>query len=579
MKTNIDTQILEKAQVWLGNQYDEETRRQVQYLIDNDTHELVESFYRTLEFGTGGLRGIMGAGSNRMNKYTVGMATQGLANYLKKEVKNEEIKVAIAYDCRNNSIFFAKIAASVLSANEIKVYLFDSLRPTPELSFAVRHFSCHSGIVITASHNPKEYNGYKVYWSDGGQIVAPHDKNIINEVNKIVDIDEVNFHENSDKIIITGDELDNIYLDKLCSLSLSPEIICKHNDIKIVYTPLHGTGVKLVPQILRRLGFTNIINVPEQDINDGNFPTLASPNPEEPSALKMATDKAIAENADLIMATDPDADRVGIAVRTENNEFVLLNGNQTATILIYYLLTKWKEKGLLQGREYIVKTIVTSNLLNKIAEKFSVECFDVLTGFKYIAEKIKENEGTKKFIAGGEESYGFLAGEFVRDKDAVMTCGMIAETAAWAKDKGKTFIDLLLDIYLEFGFFKEKLISLTKKGKTGVEEIQAMMRNYREKPPHTLAGSAIVFIHDYQSSQTFDVKNNLRLNINQPKSNVLQFVTADGTVVSIRPSGTEPKIKFYVSTHEHLDSINDYNKISTELDVKIQKIIDELKIN
>jgi phosphoglucomutase len=576
---NIDKQILEKARMWLSDKYDEETRRQVQYMIDSDAQELVESFYRTLEFGTGGLRGIMGAGSNRMNKYTVGMATQGLANYLKKEVRNEEIKVAIAYDCRNNSNFFAKITASVLSANGIKVYLFDSLRPTPELSFAVRHFSCHSGIVITASHNPKEYNGYKVYWSDGGQIVAPHDKNIIDEVNKIVDIDEVDFRENPDKIIITGDEFDNIYLDKLCSLSLSPEIIRKHNDIKIVYTPLHGTGVKLVPQNLRRLGFTNIINVAEQDINDGNFPTVASPNPEEHSALKMAIDKATAENADLIMATDPDADRVGVAVRNKNNEFVLLNGNQTAAILIYYLLTKWQEKGLLHGNEYIVKTIVTSNLLNKIAKKFNVECYDVLTGFKYIAEKIKENEVNKKFIAGGEESYGFLAGEFVRDKDAVMTCGIIAETAAWAKDKGKTLTDLLFDIYLEFGFFKEKLISLTKKGKTGVEEIQAIMRNYREKPPHTLAGSEIIFVHDYQSLQTLDIKNGLHLKINQPKSDVLQFVTADETVVSIRPSGTEPKIKFYVSAHERLNSINDYNKVSTELDIKIQKIIDELKIN
>ncbi|MDR2065198.1 MAG: phospho-sugar mutase [Prevotellaceae bacterium] len=574
-----DKQILEKARIWLGDKYDEETRRQVQCMIDGDRQELVESFYRTLEFGTGGLRGIMGAGSNRINRYTVGMATQGLANYLKKIIRNEEIKVAIAYDCRNNSNFFAKTAASVLSANGIKVYLFDSLRPTPELSFAVRHFSCHSGIVITASHNPKEYNGYKVYWSDGGQIVAPHDKNIIDEVNKIVSIDEVDFCENPDKIIITGAELDGIYIDSLCSLSLSPEIISKYNDIKIVYTPLHGTGVKLVPQILRRLGFTNIINVAEQDINDGNFPTLASPNPEEPSALKMATDKAAAENADLIMATDPDADRVGVAVRNKNNEFVLLNGNQTAAILIYYLLTKWKEKGLLHGNEYIVKTIVTSNLLNEIARKFNVECYDVLTGFKYIAEKIRENEGNKKFIAGGEESYGFLAGEFVRDKDAVMSCGIIAETAAWAKDKGKTLADLLLDIYLEFGFFKEKLISLTKKGKTGVEEIQAMMHNYEENPPHTLAGSEIIYVHNYQSSQTLAVKSGLHLKINQPKSNVLQFVTADGTVVSIRPSGTEPKIKFYVSAHERLNSINDYSKVSSELDIKIQKIIDELKVN
>ncbi|MDR2651145.1 MAG: phospho-sugar mutase [Prevotellaceae bacterium] len=578
MEINIDKQILDNAQTWLSNKYDEETRRQVQYLIDNDKHELVESFYRTLEFGTGGLRGIMGVGSNRMNKYTVGMATQGLANYLKKEVKDDEIKVAIAYDCRNNSKFFAKIAASVLSANGITVYLFDSLRPTPELSFAVRHFSCHSGIVITASHNPKEYNGYKVYWADGGQIVTPHDKNIIAEVNGIVDIDEVDFRENPNKIIIIGDEIDNIYLDKLHSLSLSPEIICKHKDIKIVYTPLHGTGVKLVPQFLRRLGFTNLINVPEQDINDGNFPTVSSPNPEESSALKMATDKAIAENADLVMATDPDADRVGIAVRNRNDEFVLLNGNQTAAILTYYLLTKWKEKGLLQGNEYIVKTIVTSNLISEIAKKFNVECFDVLTGFKYIAEKIKENEGKRKFIAGGEESYGFLVGEFVRDKDAVMSCGMIAETAAWAKDKGKTFIDLLFDIYLEFGFFKEKLISLTKKGKTGVEEIQTMMHSYRTNSPSALAGSDVIFIHDYQTSETADIKKGLRLKINQPKSNVLQFVTADGTVVSVRPSGTEPKIKFYVSACERLDNINNYNEISAAIDLKIQKIIDELKI-
>ncbi|MDR2126178.1 MAG: phospho-sugar mutase [Prevotellaceae bacterium] len=575
----IDQQILEKAQAWLCDKYDEETRRQVQYLIDSDHQELVESFYRTLEFGTGGLRGIMGAGSNRMNKYTVGMATQGLANYLKKEIKNEEIKVAIAYDCRNNSSFFAKTAAAVLSANNITVYLFDSLRPTPELSFAVRHFACHSGIVITASHNPKEYNGYKVYWSDGGQIVEPHDKNIINEVNGIVDIDEVDFCPNPDKIIITGNDIDNIYLDKLQSLSLSPEIISKHSDIKIVYTPLHGTGVKLVPQILRRLGFTNIINVPEQDINDGNFPTVLSPNPEEPSALKMAIEKATAENADLVMATDPDADRVGIAVRNSSNEFVLFNGNQTAVILTYYLLTKWKEKGMLQGNEYIVKTIVTSNLLSEIAKKFNVECFDVLTGFKYIAEKIKENEGKKKFIAGGEESYGFLAGEFVRDKDAVMTCGIIAETAAWAKNNGKSFTDLLLDIYLKFGFFKEKLISLTKKGKTGIEEIQAMMHNYRINPPNTLADSQILFVHDYQTQETFDVEKNLRLKINQPKSNVLQFVTGDGTVVSIRPSGTEPKIKFYISAYEHLNNINDYSKVSTAIDAKIQKIIDELKIS
>jgi phosphoglucomutase len=576
MNPIVDKQILEKAQSWLTDKYDAETRKQVQYLIDNDPMELVESFYRTLEFGTGGLRGIMGVGSNRMNKYTVGMATQGLANYLKKEIKNAEIKVAIAYDCRNNSNFFAEIAASVLTANGIIVYLFDSLRPTPELSFAVRHFSCHSGIVITASHNPKEYNGYKVYWSDGGQIVAPHDKNIIAEVNKITDISEVNFERNGNKLVMIGDEIDNIYLDKLCSLSMSPEIISKHNDIKIVYTPLHGTGVKLVPKMLQRLGFTNIINVPEQDINDGNFPTVAYPNPEEPSALKMAIEKALATNAELVMATDPDGDRVGIAVRNKSNEFELFNGNQTAAIVTYYLLSKWSEKGLLKGKEYIVKTIVTSNLLNEIAKKYNVECFDVLTGFKYIAEKIKENEGVKKFIAGGEESYGFLVGEFVRDKDAVMTCGMIAEVAAWAKDNGKTFIDLLHDIYLEFGFYKEKLVSLTKKGKAGIEEIQKIMHDFRTNPPHSFAGSELRFIHDYQSSETVDCANGLRKKIDQPKSNVLQFVTNDGTIVTVRPSGTEPKIKFYISAHEHLDNIENYAKISDKIDAKIQKISEEL---
>ncbi|MDR3286143.1 MAG: phospho-sugar mutase [Prevotellaceae bacterium] len=578
MKTTIDKQILEKAQSWLSDKYDSETRKQVQYLIDNDEQELVESFYRTLEFGTGGLRGIMGVGSNRMNKYTVAMATQGLANYLKKEINDAEISVAIAYDCRNNSNFFAKIASSVLAANGIKVYLFDSLRPTPELSFAVRYFSCNSGIVVTASHNPKEYNGYKVYWNDGGQIVAPHDKNIIAEVNKITDIDEVKFSDNDDKIIMTGNEIDNIYIDKLCSLSMSPEIISKHNDMKIVYTPLHGTGVKLVPKMLRQLGFTNIINVAEQDVNDGNFPTVLSPNPEESSALKMAIDKAIATDADLVMATDPDGDRVGVAVRNSDNEFVLLNGNQTAAIITYYLLKKWSEKGLLKGKEYIVKTIVTSNLLNKIAEKFNVECFDVLTGFKYIAEKIKENEGVKKFIAGGEESYGFLVGEFVRDKDAVMTCGIIAEIAAWASDNNKTFIDLLRDIYLEFGFYKEKLVSLTKKGKAGVEEIQQMMHNFRENPPRSFAGSELKFAYDYQSAEMLDFANGLRTKINQPKSNVLQFVTGDGTVDSVRPSGTEPKIKFYISAHEKLNNIADYDKISAKIDEKIQKIIEEISI-
>ena len=576
METNISKGILASAKLWLSDKYDAETRRQVQHLIDNDPQELVESFYRTLEFGTGGLRGIMGVGSNRMNKYTVGMATQGLANYLKKEIKSAEIRVAIAYDCRNNSSFFAEIAAAVLTANDIHVYLFESLRPTPELSFAVRYLDCHSGIVVTASHNPKEYNGYKVYWSDGGQIVAPHDENIINEVNKITCIDEVQFVGKPEKLKIIGNEIDDIYIEKLCSLSLSPEIIRKYSDMKIVYTPLHGTGVRLVPKMLQKLGFTNIIHVPEQDVNDGNFPTISSPNPEESAALQMAIEKAVAENADLVMATDPDGDRVGIAVRDKNNQFVLLNGNQTAAILTYYLLTMWNKKNMFTGNEYIVKTIVTSNLVKAIAAKFDIECFDVLTGFKYIAEKIHENEGLKKFIAGGEESYGFLVGDFVRDKDAVMACGMIAETAAWAKSCGKTFVDLLLDIYVEFGFYKEKLVSLTKKGKAGVEEIEQMMQNFRENPPQKLAEAMVIFVHDYQSSETRDLTNNTITKIEQPKSNVLQFVTADQTVISVRPSGTEPKIKFYVSVRENLDKTTDYEEVYAIADEKIKKIIDEL---
>lgn len=578
MNTNIDNAIIEKAKLWLNNSYDAETREQVHNLIDNNPQELVESFYRNLEFGTGGLRGIMGVGTNRVNKYTIGMATQGLANYLLKEIKNTNIKVAIAYDCRNNSSFFARVAADILSANGIEVYLFESLRPTPELSFAVRHFSCNSGIVITASHNPKEYNGYKVYWSDGGQIVPPHDYNIIAEVNKIKNVDEVKFEGNTNKITIIGEDIDRIYLEKLCSLSLSRDIIDKHADMKIVYTPLHGAGVKLVPQLLADFGFKNVIHVPEQDVNDGNFPTIESPNPEESSALKMATDKAKAENAELVMASDPDADRVGIAVRNKNGEFELFNGNQTASILIYYLLHKWRENGLLKGKEYIVKTIVTSGLLAEIAKKYDVECYDVLTGFKYIAEKIRENEGKKTFIGGGEESYGFLIGDFVRDKDAVMSCAMIAEAAAWAKENGKTLIDLLRDIYLEFGFYKESLISLTKKGKAGVEEIQRMMQNFRSNPPRVLANSPVCLMKDYQSQETIRFVDKLRTPIDQPKSNVLQFVTDDGTIVSVRPSGTEPKIKFYISTRETLDSIENYDALSKKLDEKIKIISEDLGV-
>jgi phosphoglucomutase len=576
---NILTAVKEKANKWLVGNFDEETKKQVRNLIENNEGELIESFYQDLEFGTGGLRGIMGVGTNRMNIYTVGMATQGLCNYLKQQFANlSQIKVAIAHDCRNNSKLFTETTAKIFAANQIKVYVFEDLRPTPELSFAIRELGCQSGVVITASHNPKEYNGYKVYWNDGGQLVNPHDKNVITEVQKIQDIAEVKFNGDAKLIETLSSDFDEIYLNKIKSLSLSPEIIAKNSDLKIVYTPLHGTGVKLVPMSLKKFGFTNIISVPEQEVNDGNFPTLKSPNPEEKAALDMALIKAREVNADLVMATDPDADRVGIATKNNDQEFILLNGNQTGAILIYYLLTKWAEKGKLTGNEYIVKTIVTTELLVDIANKFNVEYFDVLTGFKFIADIIKENEGKKTFIGGGEESYGYLAGEFVRDKDAVMSCALIAEATAWAKDQGKSLYELLLDIYVEFGLYKESLISITKKGKSGLEEIQKMMDDYRNSPPESINGSDVMLIHDYQKQQTFDMISHLRYSINLPKSNVLQFILKDGSKISVRPSGTEPKIKFYFGVKENLSSKEEYTKVDKLLDDKIEGIIQSLKL-
>jgi len=573
------TQVKEKANSWLSEKYDLETRTQVKNLLENNEKELVESFYRDLEFGTGGLRGIMGVGTNRMNIYTVGAATQGLSNYVKKEFKDlKEIKVAIAYDCRNNSKLFAETAAGIFAGNGFTVYLFESLRPTPELSFAIRHLKCQTGIVITASHNPKEYNGYKAYWDDGGQVVPPHDENIILEVNKILDIGDIKFNGPKTKIHLLGSEIDEIYTDEIKKLSLSPEVIARNSDMKIVYTPLHGTGVKLVPMILKKMGFRNIINIPEQDISDGNFPTIVSPNPEESAALTMATNKAKEIGADLVMATDPDADRVGIAVR-KGNDIVLLNGNQAASILIYYLLTKWKEKGKLTGKEYLVKTIVTTELIAEMARAFDVKYYDVLTGFKYIAEVIKQHEGKTKFIGGGEESYGYLAGEFVRDKDAVMSCALIAEAAAWARDQKMTMFDLLLDIYLKYGFYKESLLSVTKKGKEGAEEIQKMMDNFRQSSPKQINGSDVVLILDYEKRKSFDVVKSVEKNIDLPKSNVLQFITKDGSKISVRPSGTEPKIKFYFGVKETLEKISDFEKVNALLDQKIKNIISDLKLS
>lgn len=576
--TKIEDSVLKKAQSWLDGAYDEETRTAVRKMMENDPQELTEAFYKDLEFGTGGLRGIMGVGSNRMNKYTVGAATQGFANYLKMNFPDiGQIKVAIAYDSRNNSRYFAEVTADVFSANGIKVYLFDDLRPTPELSFAIRHFHCQGGIVITASHNPKEYNGYKAYWDDGGQLISPHDKNVISEVQKITDIAEVKFNRKADLIEIIGEEVDKIYLEHIKSLSLSPEIIRKQKDLKIVYTPIHGTGAKLVPEALKDFGFENIHVVKEQAVADGNFPTVISPNPEEPAALEMALNLADEVQADMVMATDPDSDRVGIAVR-KDGKMVLLNGNQAATLLIYYLLEKWHEKGKLTGKEYIVKTIVTTELLFDMADKYKVEHFDVLTGFKYIVDIIKKLEGEKQFIGGGEESYGYLVGDFVRDKDAVISCAMLAEVAAWTNDKGIGMFDLLKQIYLEFGFYKEKLISIVRKGKAGAEEIQKMMDDFREKTPVRLNGSKVVLVKDYLTGKEKNLKTGEEKEILLPRSNVLQLFTEDGSKISVRPSGTEPKIKFYFGVRSDLNSVDDFERVSNELEAKIEGIIKDLGV-
>ena len=532
----MDNIIKETALKWTKGQYDEETRKEVLRMLDGDEKLLEDAFYKNLEFGTGGLRGIMGVGTNRMNRYTVGMATQGFANYIAKAFPSEQIKVAVAYDSRNNSREFARITAEIFAENGFIVYLFDDIRPTPELSFAIRHFGCNAGVMVTASHNPKEYNGYKAYWQDGAQLTSPHDTNVIDEVVKISDPSMVKFGSKDTKgIIIVGEETDRVYLDSILSLTLSPESIARHNDIKFVYTPLHGTGVRLVPMAMERLGFKNLYTVAEQMVSSGDFPTVVSPNPEENAALEMAVKLACEKNADIVMATDPDADRVGIAVRDDKGEMILLNGNQTASLLTYYILTRWKELGKLNENTYCVKTIVTTELLTAIASKFGVKMYDVLTGFKYIAQIVRENEGKGTFICGGEESYGFNVGEFVRDKDAVIACSMIAECAAWAADQGLTLYGLLMKIYDEFGLYCERLLSLTKKGVDGNRQIAQMMADYRQNPPKSLAGSPVLKVIDYNEPE----KTGL------PKSNVLRFFSEDGSVVTVRPSGTEPKIKFY----------------------------------
>lgn len=572
--------ILDKANTWLSSSIDPESKQQIEHWINEDKQEdLIEAFYKDLEFGTGGLRGIMGVGSNRMNKYTVGMATQGLANYLKKTYPNEQISVAIAHDCRNNSRFFAETTAAVFSANGIQVYFFEALRPTPELSFAIRELGCKSGVVVTASHNPKEYNGYKAYWNDGAQLVPPHDKNVIAEVAKIKSIDEVNFEKDESNIQLIGQDIDEKYLNKIVELSVSPEAIKAQHDLKIVFTPIHGTGITLVPKALEKIGFTNVHVVEEQAEPNGNFPTVVYPNPEEAEALSLALKKARELDADLLLGTDPDADRVGIAVKNKAGEWELLNGNQTGSLLIYYMLEAWQQRNKLNGNQYIVKTIVTTDLIDRIAEHYGVESYDTLTGFKWIASVIAEQEGKKEFIAGGEESYGYLIGDFVRDKDAVASCALISELAAFAKNQGKTVYDMLLEMYQRFGLYKEKLISVKKEGKKGAEEIQRMMADLRSNPPQQIAGSKLVKIIDYQHGLSLDLNACREEHVDFPKSNVLQYFTEDGNKISARPSGTEPKIKFYISVNTKLESAEAYEKADKELDKKIEQIVLDMQLS
>lgn len=579
MANELELKVLEKAKGWLGEQYDEQTRQQVKYLMDNDMKELVESFYKDLEFGTGGLRGIMGAGTNRMNAYTVGAATQGLAEYLKKNFAGEPIRVAVAHDSRNNSRKFAERVADIFASNGFTTYLFDALRPTPELSFAIRELKCHSGVVITASHNPKEYNGYKAYWTDGAQVTAPHDRNIIEEVGRITDVGMIRTGLHPENIVVLGEDFDEKYLDRIHELSLSPESVKRRHDMKIVYTPLHGAGVRLVPASLRRFGFTNVTLVPEQSVVDGNFPTVESPNPEERKTMSKAIELAAREGADLVLATDPDSDRIGVALRNKQGEYVLLNGNQTLVLLMSYQLTRWAELGLLDGKQYVVKTIVTSQMANAVADRFGVKCYDCLTGFKYIAKIIRENEGKTKYIGGGEESFGYLAGDYVRDKDGVSSCSLAAEAAAWAMDTmGLTLYEWLQELYVQYGLYREGLLPIVRKGKEGAEQIQRMMADFRATPPAAILGSPVVRINDFQTLETLDTRSGARTPIEQDRSNVLQWFTEDGTTVSVRPSGTEPKIKFYFGVKAPLASAAEYERTVAGLDAKIEAIKKDLKL-
>ena len=574
----MDATIAQKVQTWLEGNYDEDVKDNIRELQQSNKDELADAFYRNLEFGTGGLRGIMGIGTNRMNRYTVGMATQGYANYLKQSFPGEEVKVAIAHDCRNNSRFFAETAANVFAANGIKVYLFEELRPTPELSYAIRHYKCHGGVVCTASHNPKEYNGYKAYWNDGGQLVPPHDKNVIAEVEKINSVDEVKWSGGEQNIIPISKEIDSAYIDMLKSLSVYPEVIREQSDLKIVYTSIHGTGITLVPQVLQEFGFNNVHVVEEQATPDGNFSTVVYPNPEESEAMSIGLKKAQELDADILLGTDPDADRVGIGVKDNEGKWVLLNGNQTAVLAFNYMIESRKEKGLAKPNDMVVKTIVTTDMIDVIAEKNGVKCYNVLTGFKWIAELIKEKEGKENYIIGGEESYGLMIGSQIRDKDAISAVALICEMAAYEKQKGRTLYQKLVDLYVQHGCYKEHLISITKKGMNGQQEIAQMMESYRSNPPKTLAGMEVSQLLDYQQQVATNLKTGSKSPIQLPKSNVLQFLLEDGSKASARPSGTEPKIKFYFSVNAPLASADQYDQVEKELDEKILKIIKDLNL-
>jgi len=575
----MDTAIQQKVDTWLQGNFDAATKDEIKKLQSSEPTELADSFYRNLEFGTGGLRGIMGVGTNRMNKYTVGMATQGYANYLKASFPGEEVRVAIAHDSRNNSRFFAETTANVFAANGIKVFLFESLRPTPELSFAIRHLKCKGGVVCTASHNPKEYNGYKAYWVDGGQLVPPHDKNVIKEVEKIASVDDVKWSGGDSNITIIGKELDEAYISMVKGLSVYPEVIAKQHDLKIVYTPIHGTGIKLVPDVLKSFGFTNVHIVKEQSEPDGNFPTVVYPNPEEKETMSIGLQNAKDLDADILLGTDPDADRVGIGVKDNHGNWVLMNGNQTAVLAFNYVLEARKTKGIAKPNDMIITTIVTTGMADGLAKGNNVACYRVLTGFKWIAEMIRLKEGKENYVIGGEESFGLMIGDQIRDKDAVSAVALLCEMAAYEKEKGKTLFEKLLDLYVQYGFYKEDLISITKKGMDGQQQIAAMMESYRANPPKSINGSPVVELLDYELQKGTNLQTGKEWKIELPKSNVLQFITEDGSTISARPSGTEPKIKFYFSVKEKLNSAAEFDAVNKLLDGKIKAIIADMKLS